>query len=177
MATLQYKNSLSRYRKYLQTVQNQPLLKASLFLILSLVLVIILIATALQPTLTTIADLIGQISKQKTLEQKMDAKISALQEAQKQFVAALAINPDNLGAIFNLVKIAYETKSFNDAAYFLRNYISNHEPNINILYSYSGVLYHQGEHALAQKEVERILNLNPNHAGAKELQELLIKNS
>ncbi len=100
-----------------------------------------------------------------------------LSEAQKQFVAALAINPDNLGAIFNLVKIAYETKSFNDAAYFLRNYISNHEPNINILYSYSGVLYHQGEHALAQKEVERILNLNPNHAGAKELQELLIKNS
>jgi Tfp pilus assembly protein PilO len=87
MATLQYKNSLSRYRKYLQTVQNQPLLKASLFLILSIVLVIILIATALQPTLTTIADLIGQISKQKTLEQKMDAKISALQEAQKQLAA------------------------------------------------------------------------------------------
>lgn len=84
MATLQYKSSLSRYRRYLLTLQNQPLLKASLYLILSLILVIILIVSALRPTLITIADLVGQTNQDRALEQKLDAKINTLKEAQKQ---------------------------------------------------------------------------------------------
>lgn len=88
MATLQYKSSLSRYRRYLQTMQNQPLLRASLYLILSLVLMIILIAAALKPTLVTIAGLIGQIKEKQALEQKLDAKINTLKEAQQQLALA-----------------------------------------------------------------------------------------
>lgn len=84
MATVQYKSSLGRYRRYLQSMQNQPLLKASLFLTLSLVLIIVLVLSALRPTLTTIATLTGQIQQQRKLEQQLDAKINTLKEAQQQ---------------------------------------------------------------------------------------------
>lgn len=88
MATLQYKSSLSRYRRYLQTMQHQPLLRASLYLILSLILMIVLITAALKPTLTTIASLTGQIKEKRALEKKLDAKINTLKEAQQQLAAA-----------------------------------------------------------------------------------------
>ncbi len=90
MATLQYKSSLGRYRRYLQSIQNQPLLKASLFLILSLSLVIGLIAMALRPTLSTIAGLIGQIQQERQLEKQLDAKINTLKDAQIQLTLASA---------------------------------------------------------------------------------------
>lgn len=90
MATLQYKSSLGRYRRYLQTVQNQPLLKASLFLVLSLIFIIGLVLLALKPTLSTIAGLVGQIKQQRALEKQMDVKINTLQEAQSQLALASA---------------------------------------------------------------------------------------
>ena len=58
MATLDYRSSLLHYRRYLSVVQKRPILRASLFLILSLILLIILVATALRPTLVTIAGLL-----------------------------------------------------------------------------------------------------------------------
>jgi len=87
MATLQYKSSLGRYRRYLQTVQAQPLLKASLFLILSLLLIIILVLAALRPTLITIASLLGQINSQQQLAAQLDHKIATIREAQQQLAA------------------------------------------------------------------------------------------
>ena len=55
---LQYKNSLARYRKYLQVVQSQPLFVASLWVILSLLLVILLVVMAIRPTLVTSGGLV-----------------------------------------------------------------------------------------------------------------------
>ncbi len=98
-----------------------------------------------------------------------------VEEAQTYFVNALKQNPDNLTAIFNLVKCAYESKKFRDAAYFLQNYISNNMVNINILYTFAGVLYHQEEYEKASVEVNKVLDINPNHTGAIELAELIKK--
>lgn len=78
MATLDYKSSLVRYHRYLQSVQKQPMFKASLFLILSLLLIIVLVVAALKPTLVTIASLGGEIKQQREVEKKLDKKISAL---------------------------------------------------------------------------------------------------
>jgi len=93
--------------------------------------------------------------------------------AYQQFVASLEINPGNLGAIYNLVKCAYELKKFDDAAHLLRQYVQANPVNTNILYSYAGILYHQGEFRRAHDEVQKILEGNPNHAGAKELRDLI----
>lgn len=83
MATLAYRNSLTVYRRYLQTIQNRPLLQASLFLIFSLTLVIILVASALRPTLITVAGLIGSLKEQKIIETRMNQKIQDLTHAQQ----------------------------------------------------------------------------------------------
>lgn len=83
MAPLDYKTSLARYRRYLATVQQQPLLKASLYLVLSLLLIIILIWAALRPTLITIASLSGDIKQQAEIEKKLDVKISQISQAQQ----------------------------------------------------------------------------------------------
>lgn len=78
---INYKNSLTRYRRYLLVSRQQPLLQASLYVVLSLVLVIVLLVSALRPTLVTIAGLLGQINQNKIIEKKLDEKIVVLQQA------------------------------------------------------------------------------------------------
>jgi Tfp pilus assembly protein PilO len=78
---LDYKSSLSRYRRYLQLVQSRPLWAASLWVILSLVLLIVLLVLALRPTLVTISSLMGQIKQQKEISRQLEEKISKVEEA------------------------------------------------------------------------------------------------
>jgi len=85
---LQYKNSLARYRKYLQVVQSQPLFVASLWVILSLLLVILLVVMAIRPTLVTIGGLVGQIKQQQVLAARLDEKIRQVQKAAAELQAA-----------------------------------------------------------------------------------------
>lgn len=82
---LDYKSSLARYRRYLQVAQQQPLWQASFYVILSLSLVIVLVVTALRPTLVTIAGLLGQIKQEEELEKRMDEKIATIQKAQQAY--------------------------------------------------------------------------------------------
>lgn len=82
---LDYKSSLGRYRRYLETVQKQPLFRASLFVVFSLVLLIALLIWALRPTLVTISGLLGTIEQQKEIEDKLNRKIVALQQAQQAY--------------------------------------------------------------------------------------------
>ena len=78
---LQYKNSLTRYRRYLQTTRSQPAMQASLWLILSLILVIGLLVMALKPTLITISGLMGQIDQRRQLAVQLDEKIRTVKKA------------------------------------------------------------------------------------------------
>lgn len=80
---IDYKSSLSRYRKYLTLMQKQPLWQASLLVIFSLILLIALLLFVLRPTLITISSLLGQIDSQQQVERQLDAKIAALQQAQQ----------------------------------------------------------------------------------------------
>lgn len=79
---LDYKSSLSRYRKFLTAARQQPLWQASFVLILSLILLTVLLLFVLRPTLITISSLLGQINSQQQIAQKLDAKIASLQQAQ-----------------------------------------------------------------------------------------------
>ena len=84
---LSYQSSLGRYRRYLQVVQNKPLWAASLWVILSLILLIVLIVLALRPTLITISSLIGQINQQQAISKQLDDKILKVSTALKNMDA------------------------------------------------------------------------------------------
>jgi Tfp pilus assembly protein PilO len=86
MAPLVYKSSLARYSRYLEAVNSRPLWKASLYLILSLMLMIVLLVVALKPTLVTIAGLLGQIHQEQELEKQLDAKIQAVALANQKLL-------------------------------------------------------------------------------------------
>lgn len=78
---LDYKSSLGRYRRYLQLVQTQPLWAASMWVIMSLVLLIVLIILALRPTLVTISGLFGELRQQKEISARLDEKILKVRKA------------------------------------------------------------------------------------------------
>lgn len=88
---LDYKSSLSRYRRYLQLMQTQPLWSTSMWVIMSLILMIVLTWLALRPTLITISGLFGQINQQKELSERLDAKILAVRNALQELDS---ISPD-----------------------------------------------------------------------------------
>ncbi|TSC85738.1 MAG: Uncharacterized protein G01um101416_809 [Microgenomates group bacterium Gr01-1014_16] len=81
---LDYKNSLSRYRRYLQVSHKQPWVQASLYTVLTLGLVIVLLVSALKPTLITIAGLLGQIKQDQEIEKRLDEKIVVVQKASEE---------------------------------------------------------------------------------------------
>lgn len=85
MAQLDYKSSLTQYRRYLAAMRDQPVLRQSLWLVLSLGLTVILLVAALKPTLVTIAGLVGDIKQQGGIEEKLDKKISAVTAAQNEY--------------------------------------------------------------------------------------------
>ena len=76
---LDYRSSLLHYRKYLQVVQKKPIWRETLFVTLSLILLIILVVFALRPTLVTIASLTGEIQSKREIEARLNSKIANLQ--------------------------------------------------------------------------------------------------
>lgn len=82
---LDYKTGLSRYRRYLQVVQEQPLWGASLWLSLTLVLITVMVVVALRPTLVTISGLLGQKRQLTELSERLDKKIAAVTDAEAEY--------------------------------------------------------------------------------------------
>lgn len=76
---IDYRNSLLHYRKYLQVIEKKPIWRATLFVTLSLLLLIVLLVFALRPTLVTIASLTGEIQSKRDIESKLNSKIANLQ--------------------------------------------------------------------------------------------------
>lgn len=62
-------------------MKERPLWTESMWLIMSLILLIVLVVLALRPTLITIGNLMGQIKKQKEISVQLDAKIAQVQQA------------------------------------------------------------------------------------------------
>lgn len=90
---LDYKSSLTRYRRYLQLVRSRPLFTTSMWVILSSILVIVLLVVALKPTLVTISGLLGQIRQQKEISVKLDKKISLVQQAITEMNSVADVQP------------------------------------------------------------------------------------
>jgi len=89
--------------------------------------------------------------------------------AHDYFAQALGIELNNSTAIFYLVKCAYELKTYAVAAKILDEYIQISPVNPNLLYSLAGLQFHLGRITESKATTSRILELQPQHAGAKEL--------
>ena len=64
--------------------RQQPWMRASLYVVLSLLLVIVLLVSALRPTLITIAGLLGQIEQNRKIEKTLDEKIAVVRQAEEE---------------------------------------------------------------------------------------------
>lgn len=82
---------------------------------------------------------------------------------------ALLIDVNNPTAIFQLVKCAYEIKSYAVAAKMLGEYIEIAPINANLLYSLAGLQFHLGRIPEARATARKVLGLQPEHPGATEL--------
>jgi len=78
---LNYKSSLVRYRRYLAAAESDPVWKASLFVILSLLLLLFMILFAIRPTLITIAGLVSDIKEHQILSNRLSEKIDLVRDA------------------------------------------------------------------------------------------------
>ena len=91
------------------------------------------------------------------------------------FARALEANLQNPSAIFQLVKCAYEIKSYATAARIVGEYIQVAPINVNLLYSLAGLQFHLGRIAETRTTATKILELQPQHAGAIELLQMIEK--
>ena len=85
------------------------------------------------------------------------------------FARSLELEINNPTAVYHLVKCAYEIKSYATAARIVEEYIQVAPTNANLLYSLGGLQFHLGRIDEARATAQRILQLQPNHAGAGEL--------
>jgi tetratricopeptide (TPR) repeat protein len=104
----------------------------------------------------------------------------ALQEgnnrgAHDYFAQSLQVELNNPHALFYLVKCAYELKNYGTAASILKDYVQNAPMNPSLLYSLAGLQFHIGRIDEAQETTKKTLELQPTHAGAKELMGVIEK--
>ncbi|MBC7690404.1 MAG: tetratricopeptide repeat protein [Methylotenera sp.] len=97
-------------------------------------------------------------------------------QAHDYFAKSLDISLNNPTAVFHLVKCAYEIKSYASAARILEEYVQIAPVSGNLLYSLAGLQFHLGRTGDARETANRILTMQKEHAGAKELIQMIETN-
>lgn len=155
MAVLEYKSGLVLYRRYLETVQQKPVLRAGLYLVLSLVLIIVLIITALRPTLVTIASLLGDIKQQGSTEKRLDTKIAQLTTAQQ----TLSQNQDRLEILDQAIPNGDKFASWADRLSGLASQSGVQITQVSMDDKFAFSITTTGEYLQLRQFVERLENL------------------
>lgn len=97
------------------------------------------------------------------------------EEAFNLFRQAATINPENHRAILGVLQLGYPLKRYKEMESLVLAYLKRYPSNLDMLYSFAGLLYAQGKMREARSEVEKILIVEPRHESALELRELLDK--
>jgi tetratricopeptide (TPR) repeat protein len=87
------------------------------------------------------------------------------------FLKALDADQENIAALHELIKTAYDLGEFGDAVTHTRNYLRYHPANLDILFSFAGVLYKCGAYEEACDVMQRLMALSPSYKGGEELME------
>jgi len=89
------------------------------------------------------------------------------------FKGALASNPENLVALFGVVRLANAESRLEEVLPYLRDYLSLDPLKHEVRYTLAGCLVNLGRHAEAAMELEAILTQDPRYTAAQQLAEEL----
>lgn len=93
--------------------------------------------------------------------------------ALSMFERALSFAPDYLVALHQLLECSYSIGRYDSALAALRKYLSLKPGDLEIRFCFAGCLFKAGQSMQSQLELDAILNLDPNHEGAKELRNII----
>jgi tetratricopeptide (TPR) repeat protein len=91
------------------------------------------------------------------------------------FTTATNKNPENNRALLGVLQTGYPLKRYSEMERMLTAFLDLHPGNLDILYSFAGVLFAQGKVQEAKLEVEKILIFEPQHEHALELRGMIEK--
>lgn len=94
-------------------------------------------------------------------------------EAFTHFKGALAKNPENLVALFGLVRLAHAEERIEEILAYLKDYLAVDPGKHEVRFTLAGCLVSLGRHAEAGCELDTILVQDPRHDAARELAEEL----
>lgn len=104
------------------------------------------------------------------LQNKPDAAIDF-------FERALKIEPDYLVALYQLLECAYGLGEYPRALSALTAYLTSKPDDTDIRFCLAGCLYKSNNREGAERELERIVQVQPDHPGARELRRILERGS
>lgn len=97
------------------------------------------------------------------------------EEAFSLFKRAATVNPENHRAILGVLQLGYPLKRYSEMEAMVLSYLKRYPANLDMIYSFAGLLYAQGRVNEARNQVEKILVVEPGHESALELREMLDK--
>jgi len=89
------------------------------------------------------------------------------------FTQAVASNPENRRALLGVLQLGYPLKKYTEIEKAINAYLEIHPANIEMLYSFAGILFAQGKVEQAKVEVEKILIFEPDNSRALELRDMI----
>lgn len=87
----------------------------------------------------------------------------------EHFVEALEMNPENMVALFSLVRLGHETERLGEIVPHLENYLSIDPGKHEVRYALAGCLVCMDRKDEAAAQLERILEVDPANEAAQEL--------
>jgi len=89
------------------------------------------------------------------------------------FVEAVRMNPENMVALFSLIRLGHEMDRVADIMPYLRDYLEIHPAKHEVRFSLAGCLICLDQKDAAREHLEKILEMNPDFEAAKELIEAI----
>lgn len=91
------------------------------------------------------------------------------EEAYSLFTEAIQVNPENMVALFSLIRLGHELERIGEIIPHLESYLEIDPAKHEVRYSLAGCLACVGQQEAAEAQLEKILELDPENAAAKEM--------
>jgi glycosyltransferase involved in cell wall biosynthesis/tetratricopeptide (TPR) repeat protein len=93
--------------------------------------------------------------------------------AYQYVMRAVDQDPDHLVSLMQLVRLSYSLGKFHDLSRVLEGYVGRHPSDAEMRFCWAGSLFKMGQLEAADREAQKVLQVKPEHQGARELLGLL----